>query len=215
MNSGVLNEGGHAISTYIGSTIIISLPSVHCYISNMLWSRRPTHHTYPATLLSILGLAAVAELIVCVLETNSGELVSFQHRHRNLRSLADFNNQSSVILRDFEGLNGTTVQAPESPSEAEMEARQSKEPVGYKTIKSQPGIVYGPTVGPSERFSTSLVVWLQWHSISEMAIRWFRAHSQRCQQEVLPQWTSRQSVHSFVQFQRISAMGLVYRWLNP
>src|SRR6056300_1230925 len=101
----------------------------------MMWSR--PSHTYTATLLSILGLAAVAELIVCVLETNSGELVSFhQHQHRNLRGLADFNNQSSVILRDFERLNGTTVPTPESPSQAEMEARQSTEPVGWKTIKN-------------------------------------------------------------------------------
>lgn len=89
-------------------------------------------HSYP---LVILGLAAVAELILCVLETNSGELVSF-HQHRNLRSLADFNNQSSVVLRDFEGLNGTAVPASESPSQAEMEARLSTEPVGWKTIKN-------------------------------------------------------------------------------
>jgi hypothetical protein len=136
----------------------------------MLWFRPPLY-TYTATLLSILGLAAVAELIVCVLETNSGELVSFhQHQHRNLRSLADFNNQSSVILRDVDGLNGTTVPTPESPSQAEMEARQSTEPVGWKTIKnnhnralcmdlqwgqardSQPVRLYGCNGTPSQKW---------------------------------------------------------------
>ena len=111
----VLRYVGHVLKA---KTTTSNLAYLSLYLSfaistyeQMLWSRPP--HTYTATLLSILGLAAVAELILCVLETNSGELVSF-HQHRNLRSLADFNNQSS----------------------AEMEAHLSTEPVGWKTIKN-------------------------------------------------------------------------------
>ena len=70
-----------------------------------MWPRFPhpthTHPTRTVVLLSILGIAAVAELIMYGLETDSQELVSVVQR-RMLRSLGEM--PRSAAVRDFNAL---------------------------------------------------------------------------------------------------------------